>query len=78
MFDVGCMQSNPNSDSLTLNMVDEKSFKIERAEFLSKVRKFKPEKMEKFRHALKAVHTSLSVSETIIYPQGIVRNEYQK
>lgn len=48
MFDIGCMQSDPTTDGLTLNMVDEKSFKIEKSEFLGKVRKFKLEKVEKF------------------------------
>ncbi len=56
-------------------MVDDKSFKIERAEFLSKVRKFKIEKIEKFTNAIKAIHTTLSVGEATIYPQGVVRSE---
>lgn len=59
MFDIGCMQSDPTSDALTLNMVDEKSFKIEKDEFLSRIRKFKMEKIEKFQSALKAIHTTL-------------------
>jgi hypothetical protein len=74
MFDLGCIQSDPTSDALTLNMVDEKSFAIEKAEFLTRVRKFKLEKVEKFKSALKAIHTTLSVGETIIFPLGIVTN----
>ena len=68
MFDVGCQNSDPSSDALTLNMIDGKSFEIERVDFLSRVRKFKMEKIDKFKNALKAVHTSLNVSETVIYP----------
>lgn len=78
MFDIGCMQSDPTSDALTLNMVDEKSFKIEKEEFLSRIRKFKMEKVEKFQSALKAIHTTLQVAETTIYPQGIVTNHAAK
>ena len=48
MFDVGCQTADPSSDFLTLNMVDEKTFKIERNDFLSRVRKFKFEKIIKF------------------------------
>jgi hypothetical protein len=48
MFDIGCSISDPMSDSLTLNIVDDKSFKIEKADFLSRARKFKLEKIEKF------------------------------
>lgn len=29
MFDIGCTQSDPSSDFLTLNMIDDKTFKIE-------------------------------------------------
>lgn len=75
MFDVGCQTADPSSDFLTLNMVDEKTFKIERNDFLSRVRKFKFEKIIKFQSALRAVHTNLAVSETTIYPYGIVKNE---
>ncbi len=78
VFDIGCPVSDPSSDNLTLNMVDEKSFRIERQEFLSRVRKFKVEKIEKFKSAMKAIHTNLSVSETVIYPHGIVRNDTTK
>lgn len=78
MFDIGCPVGDPSGESLTLNMVDEKSFKVERQEFLSRVRKFKVEKIEKFKSAIKAIHTNLSVSETIIYPHGIVRNDATK
>lgn len=59
MFDIGSSQSDPTTDSLTLNMVDDKTFKIEKNDFLSRVRKFKMEKIEKFKNALKAVHTNL-------------------
>ena len=78
MFDIGCPVGDPSSENLILNMVDEKSFKIEKQEFLSRVRKFKVEKIEKFKTAIKAIHTSLSVSETIIYPHGVVRSENTK
>jgi hypothetical protein len=74
MFDIGCPQSDPSSENLILNMVDEKAFKIEKQEFLSRVRKFKVEKFEKFKSVLKATHTNLSVSETVIYPHGVVRS----
>jgi hypothetical protein len=59
MFDIGCPISDPSGESLTLNMVDEKSFKVERQEFLGRVRKFKIEKIEKFKSAIKAIHTNL-------------------
>jgi hypothetical protein len=78
MFDVGCVQACPSTDGLTLNMVDDKSFRIERADFLSKIRKFKPEKIEKFTNALKAIHTTMAVAEAVIYPYGVVRGEGQK
>ena len=78
MFDIGCSVSDPSNENLILNMIDEKSFKVERQEFLARVRKFKVEKFEKFKTALKAIHTNLSVSETIIYPHGIVRSENAK
>jgi hypothetical protein len=59
-------------------MLDDKSLKIEKQEFLSRVRKFKPAKMEKFRSALKAIHTNLVVSETIIWPLGVITNDTAK
>ena len=59
-------------------MLDDKSLKIEKQEFLSRVRKFKPAKMEKFRSAIKAIHTNLVVSETIIWPLGVITNDTAK
>ena len=76
MFDVGCSVSDPSSEYLTLNMIDDKSYKVERSDFLSRGRKFKTEKIEKFQSALRAIHTNLQVSETTIYPYGVVRNEH--
>jgi len=78
MFDAGCVQACPSTDALTLNMVDDKSFRVERTDFLSKIRKFKPEKIEKFTNALKAIHTTMAVAEAVIYPYGVVRGEGQK
>jgi hypothetical protein len=68
LFDIGCPVADPCSDALVLNMLDDKSFKIERQEFLSRVRKFKVEKIEKFKSALKAIHTNFYVSEVTIMP----------
>lgn len=46
MFDVGCCcTADPSNDSLILNMIDDKSFKVEREDFLAKGRKFKVEKI---------------------------------
>jgi hypothetical protein len=30
MFDIGCVESDPSSDFLTLNMIDDKTYRIER------------------------------------------------
>lgn len=68
LFDFGCQSVDPSSESLMLNMIDDKSYQIEKAEYLSRVRKFKIDKIEKFQSALKAIHTSLGVSETTLYP----------
>jgi len=78
MFDIGCPQSDPSSDYLVLNILDDKSLAIEKEEFLSRVRKFKLAKVEKFRSALKAIHTNMLVSETTIWPQGIITNDTAK
>lgn len=78
MFDIGCSQSDPSQSHLTLNMVDDKSFKIEKSDFLSKTRKFKMDKIEKFMNTIKAIHTNLKVSETTIFPMGIVQKEGTK
>jgi hypothetical protein len=63
---------------LVLNILDDKTLKVEKQEFLGRARKFKPAKVEKFRTAIKAIHTSLIVSETTIWPQGIITNDQAK
>lgn len=35
MFDIGCVQADPSSDFLELNMIDDKTQKIETADFLT-------------------------------------------
>ncbi len=78
MFDVGCSQADPSSDSLVLNIIDDKSFKVEFQEFLSKVRKFKLSKNDKFKSSLKAIHTNLLVSETTIWPVDVKTQDTTK
>ena len=53
-------------------MVDDKTYKIEKSDFINTRHKLKKTKIEKFRNALKSIHTNLFVSETTIYPLGIV------
>lgn len=78
MFDIGCVQADPQTDFLTMNMIDEKTFKIEKSDFLNYRHKLKKSKIEKFRTALSAIHTNLFVSETTIYPYGIVSGDQAK
>lgn len=34
MFDIGCNESDPTTSFLTLNMIDEKTYKVEKMEFI--------------------------------------------
>ncbi len=42
------------------------------------MRKFNCDKIEKFKNALKAIHTGLIVSEAVIYPRAIIKNDTTK
>eukprot|EP00347_Sterkiella_histriomuscorum_P023566 403334151 len=74
MFDIGCTQSDPSTDFLTLNMIDDKTFKIENQDFLNSNQKLKKTKVKKQRGALQAIHTNLFVSEVTIIPHAIVKD----
>ncbi|CDW82225.1 UNKNOWN [Stylonychia lemnae] len=75
MFDIGCVQADPSTDFLTLNMVDDKTFKIENQDFLNTNQKLKKSKIKKFRGAIQAIHTNLFVSEVTIIPQYVVKEQ---
>lgn len=53
-------------------MVDDKTYKIEKGDFLDSKQKLKKNKINKFKNALQAIHTNLFVSEAIIVPLGVV------
>ena len=73
MFDIGCSQADPNSDFLVLNMIDDKSFRVEQQDYLASKHKIKKSKIKKFTGALKSIHTSLFVSEVTIIPLGVTQ-----
>lgn len=52
-------------------MVDDKTYKIERQDFLKVNKKQKKSKINKYRQALQAVHINLHVSEVVICPIGV-------
>ena len=66
MFDVGCTQANPQTDSLTLSMMDSITNKIVKAEFLKKSSGRKASDIEKLRTQLQAIHTNMQVSSVDI------------
>jgi ribosomal protein S7 len=51
-------------------MLDDKTYKIVKSDFLNAKQKLKKSKIQKFRQALKAIHTNLHVSEVKIVTTG--------
>ena len=45
MFDMGCGQADPTSDFLELDMIDEKTYKILKSDFLNAKQKLKKNKI---------------------------------
>ena len=66
MFDIGGVKADPTSDSLSLTLMDSITFKLVKKEILSRSVGRKVEEIEMLRQQLKAVHTSMNVSETTI------------
>lgn len=66
MFDIGCTQANPQTDSLTLSMMDSITHKIVKDTFLKKKDSRKASEIEKLRQQLQAIHTNMQVSSVDI------------
>ena len=56
-----------------MNLVDDKTFKIENVDFLNSNQKLKKTKVKKQRNALQAIHTTLFVSEVTLVPHFVVK-----
>ena len=52
MFDIGCTQANPQTDFLTLSMMDSLTHKIVKSSFLTKTQSRKATDIEKIRQQL--------------------------
>uniref|UniRef100_A0A7S3FYA7 Uncharacterized protein n=1 Tax=Strombidium rassoulzadegani TaxID=1082188 RepID=A0A7S3FYA7_9SPIT len=66
LFDVGCYQSNPQSDYLVLNMMDSITHKVVKQNFLAKKEGRKFSDVEKLRQQLQAIHTNMQVGSVLI------------
>ena len=75
MFDIGCSQADPQTDFLTLSMMDSITHKVVKKEFLSKKGNAPRQvsDIEMHRQQMSAVHTNLQVSSTDIRFEDPVR-----
>lgn len=71
MFDIGCTQPDPQTDSLTLCMMDSITHKVVK-QHLSKTGHREAAHIEKMRQHMQAIHTNMLVSSTdILFDQNM-------
>jgi hypothetical protein len=66
MFDIGCTQADPTSDSLTLCMLDSATAKIVKQHVGARSAGRESSDIERIRQQLQAIHTNMQVSQVNI------------
>lgn len=62
MFDIGCQQADPLSNSLVLNMIDYQTHKILRKNFLNQDKDRKVDSIEARRKEIQAMTSNMNIS----------------